>query len=69
MATERFLHMRLSREDCATLDALVDRVNRDDALRGNRQPHVGKPHDHHNQSDVVRLAIAEALLRRCEECI
>ncbi|MCY4285395.1 MAG: hypothetical protein OXC65_08605, partial [Thiotrichales bacterium] len=67
MATERFLHMRLSREDCATLDALVDRVNRDDGLKGKRQPHFGKPRDHHSQSDVVRLAIAEALLRRCEE--
>ncbi len=66
MATERFLHMRLSREDCANLDALVARVNRDDELRGNRQPHVGKPRDHHSQSDVVRLAIAEALLRRRE---
>ena len=72
MATERFLHMRLTREDCATLDALVDRVNRDDAPEGKRherQPHIGKPRDHHSQSDVVRLAIAEALLRRCEECI
>jgi len=61
--------MRLSREDCATLDALVDRVNRDDGLKGKRQPHIGKPRDHHSQSDVVRLAIAEALLRRCEERI
>ena len=26
MATERFLHMRLSREDCANLDALVERM-------------------------------------------
>ncbi len=67
MATERFLHMRLTREDCALLDALVDRVNRDDAPRGARYRHVGKPRDHHTRSDVVRLAIAEALLRRCEE--
>jgi len=67
MATERFLHMRLTREDCATLDALIDRVNRDDGLNGSRLPHVGKPRHHHSRSDVVRLAIAEALLRRCEE--
>ena len=66
MATERFLHMRLTREDCATLDELVARVNRDDELRGNRQPHVGRLRGQHSQSDVVRLAIAEALLRRCE---
>jgi len=67
MATERFLHMRLTQEDCALLDALVDRVNRDDPTRGARHRHVGKPRDHHTRSDVVRLAIAEALLRRCEE--
>ncbi|MCY4220299.1 MAG: hypothetical protein OXC65_08495 [Thiotrichales bacterium] len=72
MATERFLHMRLSREDCATLDALVDRVNREAGLRGKKLPRVGKSRDYHSQdyhsqSDVVRLAIAEALLRRCEE--
>ena len=66
MATKRYLHMRLSHQDCANLDALVDRVNRDDAPRGNRQPHVGKPLGHYSQSDVVRLAIAEALIRRCE---
>ena len=67
MPTERFLHMRLSREDCANLDALVARVNRDNTPRGNRQLPVGKPRDQHSQSDVVRLAIAEALLRRCGE--
>ncbi|MCY4222075.1 MAG: hypothetical protein OXC25_13650, partial [Thiotrichales bacterium] len=67
MATERFLHMRLSREDCATLDTLVAQVNSDEGLRGRRFPHVGKPLGHYSQSDVVRLAIAEALLRRCEE--
>jgi len=67
MATERFLHMRLSREDCANLDALLDRVNRDEGLNDKRLPHVGRPRHHHSQSDVVRLAIAEALLRRCEE--
>jgi len=65
MATERFLHMRLTREDCATLDALVAKVNRDDGLRrGRRFPHVGKPLGNYSQSDVVRLAIAEALSRR-----
>ena len=69
MATERFLHMRLSRQDCANLDALIDRVNRDDELRDKRQTHIEKPRDYHSQSDVVRLAIAEALLRRCEERI
>jgi len=66
MATERFLHMRLSREDCANLDALVAKVNRDDEPRDNRQPYVGRLRDH-SQSDVVRLAIVEALVRRCEE--
>ena len=69
MPTERFLHMRLSREDCANLDALVARVNRDENSANGRQPHIEKPRDYHSQSDVVRLAIAEALLRRCEECI
>ncbi|MCY4284909.1 MAG: hypothetical protein OXC65_06130 [Thiotrichales bacterium] len=67
MATERFLHMRLSREDCAALDALVERVNRGEALGTTRDPHVGKPRYRRSQSDVVRLAIAEALLRRFEE--
>ena len=67
MATERFLHMRLTREDCATLDALVDRVNREAGLRGKKPPRIGKFRDYQSQSDVVRLAIAEALLRRCEE--
>ena len=67
MATERFLHMRLSREDCANLDALVERVNRDEKSANGRQPHIEKPRDYQSQSDVVRLAIAEALLRRCEE--
>ncbi len=64
MATERFLHMRLTREDCATLDALVAQVNRDEELRGRKFPHVGKPLGSYSQSDVVRLAIAEALSRR-----
>jgi len=67
MATKRFLHMRLSPEDCANLDALVDRVNRGEALKDYRQPHVEKPRPQYSQSDVVRQAIAEALLRRCEE--
>ena len=67
MATERFLHMRLSPEDCANLDALVDRVNRGGELKDDRRPHVGKPRQQYSQSDVVRQAIAEALLRRCEE--
>ncbi|MCY4350444.1 MAG: hypothetical protein OXC25_11420 [Thiotrichales bacterium] len=67
MATERFLHMRLSREDCANLDALVERMNRDEKPANGRPPHVGRPRQHHSQSDVVRLAIAEALLRRFEE--
>ena len=67
MATERFLHMRLSREDCANLDALVARMNSDEGLRGRRLPHVGKPLGHYSQSDVVRLAIAEALLKLCKE--
>ena len=58
--------MRLTREDCATLDALVAKVNRDDGLRGRRFPHVGKPLGSYSQSDVVRLAIAEALSRRRE---
>ena len=68
MATERFLHMRLSREDCANLDELVGRVNRDEALGATGLSCIVKsPRRHHCQSDVVRLAIAEALLRRCEE--
>jgi len=66
MATKRFLHMRLTQEDCALLDALVDRVNHDDGLREKLRPHVGRPRNRQNRSDVVRLAIAEALLRRCE---
>jgi len=65
MATEKFLHMRLSREDCALLDALVVRVN-DDHPEGRKHTHPGQPR-HRTRSDVVRLAIAEALLRRCEE--
>jgi len=65
MATERFLHMRLSREDCATLDALVDRVNREEPEKGRLEYHLTP--SPRTQSDVVRLAIAEALLRRCEE--
>ena len=67
MATERYLHMRLSREDCENLDALVDRVNRDEALGGKGPSCIVRSPRHHCQSDVVRLAIAEALLRRCEE--
>ena len=66
MATERFLHMRLTREDCALLDALVVRVNHDDVPEGNGHTHDGRQRGR-TQSDVVRLAIAEALLRRCEE--
>jgi len=65
MATERFLHMRLSREDCATLDALMDRVNREEPEKGRFEYRMTPPT--RTQSDVVRLAIAEALLRRCEE--
>jgi len=64
MATERFLHMRLSRQDCANLDALVDRVNREEGEGGaslNRMTPRAQ-----TRSDVVRLAIAEALLRRFE---
>ncbi len=64
MATERFLHMRLTREDSALLDALVVRVNDDDP-DGRKHAHRGQPR-HRTRSDVVRLAIAEALLRRCE---
>jgi len=65
MTTERFLHMRLSREDCANLDALVDRVSREAPEKGQmdcRMTPLAR-----TQSDVVRLAIAEALLRRVEE--
>ncbi|MCY4220660.1 MAG: hypothetical protein OXC25_09940 [Thiotrichales bacterium] len=65
MPTERFLHMRLSREDCANLDALVDRVSREQPEKGRLEYRVTPPT--RTQSDVVRLAIAEALLRRCEE--
>ncbi len=65
MATERFLHMRLSREDCANLDALVDRVNRE--APGKERLECWVTPRIQTQSDVVRLAIAEALLRRCEE--
>ena len=64
MATKRFLHMRLSRQDCANLDALVARVNREEGEGGtslNRMTPRAQ-----TQSDVVRLAIAEALLRRFE---
>jgi len=67
MAIGRFLHMRLSDEDSENLDALVDRMNRDEGMKGKRPPHVGKPRDHYSRSDVVRLAIEEALLRRREE--
>ncbi len=65
MATERFLHMRLSREDCANLDALVERMSWDGAEK--EQPERRAMQRPRTQSDVVRLAIAEALLRRCEE--
>jgi len=64
MATERFLHMRLSRQDCANLDALVDRVNREEGEGGARLNRMTPRAQ--TQSDVVRLAIAEALLRRFE---
>jgi len=60
MATERFLHMRLTREDCATLDALVAKVNRDRS-RGEGDLGFLAPR---TQSDIVRLAIVEALKRR-----
>ena len=60
MATERFLHMRLSRQDCENLDALVDRVNRE---RSRGKGGLGSLAPR-TQSDIVRLAIAEALLRR-----
>ncbi|MCY4283791.1 MAG: hypothetical protein OXC65_00435 [Thiotrichales bacterium] len=65
MATARFLHMRLSQDDCDLLDALVVRVNDNDA-EDDKDPYPGPPR-YRTQSDVVRLAIAEALLRRCEE--
>ena len=64
MATERFLHMRLSRQDCANLDALVDRVNREEGWEGGSLSRVTPRAQ--TQNDVVRLAIAEALLRRFE---
>ncbi len=67
MATGRFLHMRLSAEDSMNIDALVDRMNQDQALQEMRQPHVGKPRGYFSRSDVVRLAIEEALSRRREE--
>ena len=67
MATERFLHMRLTREDCAALDALVDRVNREESppLKGRLECRMTPPP--RTQSDVVRMAIAEALLKRIGE--
>jgi len=65
MATERFLHMRLSREDCANLDALVARVSGEHPEKSQLECRMTPPP--RTQSDVVRLAIAEALLRRCEE--
>jgi len=65
MATKRFLHMRLSRQDCANLDALVERVNLEEGEGGSRLSRMTARAQ--TQSDVVRLAIAEALLRRCEE--
>jgi len=64
MATERFLHMRLSRQDCANLDALVDRVNREEGEGGTSLNRMTARTQ--TRSDVVRLAIAEALLRRFE---
>jgi len=67
MATERFLHMRLSREDCANLDALVDRVNQEEPAKRGRLECRVMVSPSRTQSDVVRLAIAEALLRRVEE--
>ena len=69
MAKGGFLHMRLSPEDREMLEALVDRMNRDQALKEQRRPHVGKPRNYHSRSDAVRLAIAEALSRRREERI
>jgi len=66
MATERYLHMRLSREDCANLDALMDRVNQEEPAKKG-WPEYRMATRTQTQSDVVRLAIAEALLKRCEE--
>ncbi len=62
MATERFLHMRLTREDCANLDALVERVNREEPEKGRLECRMTPPT--RTMSDVVRIAIAEALLKR-----
>jgi len=67
VATKRFLHMRLTPEDCNLLDLLVERVNEDEELKAKKRPHAGRPPSHFSQSDVVRIAVAEALLRRCEE--
>jgi len=64
MATEKFLHMRLTPEDSALLDALVMRMNFDttEGSRHGQGAHRRQP----TKSDAVRRAIAEALLRRCE---
>jgi len=64
MATEKFLHMRLTPEDSALLDALVVRMNFD-TTEGNRHGQGAHPRQP-TKSDAVRRAIAEALLRRCE---
>jgi len=64
MRTERFLHMQLSREDCANLDALVERMNSEPPPpKGRLECRITPPP--RTQSDVVRLAIEEALSRRC----
>ena len=52
--TERFLHMRLTGEDCARLDTLTRVMNEAVAPGGRR----------FTQSDVVRMAVQETLERR-----
>ncbi len=67
MATERFLHMRLTREDCDKLDALVDRVVRD--MEGDRKFLREGCLRRYTRSDVVKMAIEEALLKREAESL
>jgi len=65
MATEKFLHMRMTREDCDNLDALLNEVQRD--MHGDRKFLHGGCLRRYTRSDVVKMAIAEALLKRQEE--
>ncbi len=65
MATQRFLHMRMTQEDCAILDALIEEVRGD--MKGAKRLLYGGSLRRYTRSDVVKMAISEALIRRREE--